>query len=143
MVPGTNGPVGRAPILTDQVRKARFPGAVGRTLFPLYLQRRLPGGSYGSTACRLSEFRAGNGGSESRGGRRIRGVEPQGCFASPLDTPLVPGWPKGKLRVIYKQSGLPIYHKSLDWDVFYAEYPVPDVFERTVYRWPREKLRAF
>jgi hypothetical protein len=60
-----------------------------------------------------------------------------------MDTSLVPGWPKGKLRVIYKQSRLPIYHKSLDWDAFFAEYPVPDVFERTVYRWPREKLRAF
>ena len=45
--------------------------------------------------------------------------------------------------MIYKQSRLPIYHKSLDWDAFFAEYPVPDVFERTVYRWPREKLRAF
>jgi hypothetical protein len=60
-----------------------------------------------------------------------------------MDTSLVPGWPKGKLRVIYRQSRLPIYHKSLDWDAFFAEYPVPDVFERTVYRWPREKLRAF
>jgi hypothetical protein len=74
---------------------------------------------------------ANSGPAKSRCGRRIRGVEPQGCFASPLDTPLVPGWPKGKLRVIYKQSGLPIYHKSLDWDAFFAEYPVPDVFERT------------
>jgi phenylacetate-CoA ligase len=41
------------------------------------------------------------------------------------------------------QSTLPIYHTSLDWDAFFAEYPVPDVFERTVYRWPRDKLRAF
>src|ERR1700738_2843639 len=40
------------------------------------------------------------------------------------------------------QSTLPIYHTSLDWDAFFAEYPVPDVFERTVYRWPRDKLRA-
>jgi hypothetical protein len=52
-------------------------------------------------------------------------------------------WLKGKLRVISMQSTLPIYHTSLDWDAFFAEYPVPDVFERTVYRWPRDKLRAF
>jgi phenylacetate-CoA ligase len=41
------------------------------------------------------------------------------------------------------QTQLPIYHKSIDWDAFFAEYPVPDVFERTVYRWPRERLREF
>src|SRR6202022_2424716 len=96
-----------------------------------------------STTCRLSEFRGGNGGSESRCGRGIRGVEPQGCFASPLDTPLVPGWPKGKLRVIYKQSRLPIYHKSLDWDAFLRNIPCPTYSSEPVYRWPREKLRAF
>jgi phenylacetate-CoA ligase len=41
------------------------------------------------------------------------------------------------------ETALPIYHKSIDWDAFFAEYAVPDVFERTVYRWPRERLRAF
>jgi phenylacetate-CoA ligase len=38
---------------------------------------------------------------------------------------------------------LPIYHKSIDWDAFFAEYPVPDVYERTVYKWPRERYREF
>ncbi len=41
------------------------------------------------------------------------------------------------------QTALPIYQKSIDWDAFFAEYPVPDVFERTVYKWTRDKIRAF
>jgi phenylacetate-CoA ligase len=41
------------------------------------------------------------------------------------------------------ETTLPIYQKSIDWDAFFAEYPVPDVFERTVFRWSREKLRSF
>ena len=41
------------------------------------------------------------------------------------------------------QTVLPIYQKSIDWDAFFAEYPVPDVFERTVYKWPREKYARF
>jgi hypothetical protein len=132
IVPGTNGPVGRAPILTRSSSQGSFSreqwaarrisavssaASPGRLLWQHSLPpQRIPGWKWGS---------------ESRCGRRIRGVEPQGCFASPPDTPLVPGWQKGKLRVIYKQSRLPIYHKSLDWDAFFAEYPVSDVFERT------------
>jgi phenylacetate-CoA ligase len=38
-------------------------------------------------------------------------------------------------------SSLPIYHDSLDWEDLYARFPVPDVFEKTVYRWPRERIR--
>ena len=38
-------------------------------------------------------------------------------------------------------SRLPIYRYALDWDAFYERYPVPDVFEQTVYRWPAERLR--
>jgi phenylacetate-CoA ligase len=41
------------------------------------------------------------------------------------------------------QTELPIYHQSIDWDAFYATYPVPDVFEKTVFRWKRDQLRAF
>jgi phenylacetate-CoA ligase len=41
------------------------------------------------------------------------------------------------------ETRLPIYHKAIDWDAFFSDYPVPDVFERTVYRWPRDRLRAF
>ena len=36
---------------------------------------------------------------------------------------------------------LPIYHNALDWDQFYRDYPVPDVFEQTVYKWPAERIR--
>lgn len=39
------------------------------------------------------------------------------------------------------RSSLPVFHRSIDWDAFFDEYPLPDVFERTVYRWPRERLR--
>lgn len=41
------------------------------------------------------------------------------------------------------QTELPIYQKSIDWDAFFSEYPVPDVFARTVFKWPRERLREF
>lgn len=37
---------------------------------------------------------------------------------------------------------LPIYHQSLDWDQLYREYPVPDVFAETVYKWPAARVRA-
>ena len=40
-------------------------------------------------------------------------------------------------------SELPIYHDSIDWNDLFATYPVPDVFEKTVFRWPRERLREF
>lgn len=39
-------------------------------------------------------------------------------------------------------SKLPIYHQSIDWDAFFEEYPVPDVYEQTVYRWMPEQIRA-
>ena len=39
------------------------------------------------------------------------------------------------------KTSLPIYHQAIDWDAFFKEYPVPDVYERTVYRWPKEKIR--
>ena len=41
------------------------------------------------------------------------------------------------------RSELPIYHQSLDWNDLFSTYPVPDVFEKTVFRWPRERLRQF
>jgi phenylacetate-CoA ligase len=40
------------------------------------------------------------------------------------------------------QSALPIYRQAIDWDRLFADYPVPDVFERTVFRWPLERIRA-
>jgi len=39
-------------------------------------------------------------------------------------------------------SALPLYRNAFDWDAYCRDYPMPDVFEQTVYRWPPEKLRA-
>src|SRR5471032_1297290 len=50
---------------------------------------------------------------------------------------------KGDYTVTDMQTQLPIYQKSIDWDAFFAEYPVPDVYERTVYKWPPARLREF
>lgn len=41
------------------------------------------------------------------------------------------------------EANLPIYSKSLNWNEFYSEYPVPDVFEKTHWRWSRDELRNF
>ena len=40
------------------------------------------------------------------------------------------------------RSALPIYQQSIDWDDLYRKFPVPDVFEQTVFRWPRDRIRA-
>ena len=39
-------------------------------------------------------------------------------------------------------SSLPLYRQSFDWEQYCRDYAMPDVFEQTVYRWPRERLRA-
>jgi phenylacetate-CoA ligase len=39
-------------------------------------------------------------------------------------------------------SALPLYRQSFDWDAYCRDYPMPDVFEQTVYRWSPERLRA-
>ena len=39
-------------------------------------------------------------------------------------------------------STLPAYRYAVDWDAFYERFPLPDVFERTVFRWPAERVRA-
>ena len=41
------------------------------------------------------------------------------------------------------ETTLPIYHRSIDWDALYRRYPVPDVFERTRWRWSADEIRAF
>ena len=38
-------------------------------------------------------------------------------------------------------SRLPLYHASIDWDAFLADYPPPDVFAETVFKWPAERIR--
>ena len=39
-------------------------------------------------------------------------------------------------------SGLPLYHRAIDWTAFDAAYPPPDIFAETIYRWPAERIRA-
>ena len=39
-------------------------------------------------------------------------------------------------------SVLPLYRRSFDWEQYCRDYPMPDVFERTVYRYTPERLRA-
>ncbi|MFI4988526.1 MAG: phenylacetate--CoA ligase family protein [Alphaproteobacteria bacterium] len=39
------------------------------------------------------------------------------------------------------KSKLPILHAAVDWDELFTKFPVPDVFEETVYRWPSERVR--
>jgi phenylacetate-CoA ligase len=39
------------------------------------------------------------------------------------------------------QSSLPLYHRAIDWDQLWHDYPVPDVFARTVYIWSADQLR--
>jgi phenylacetate-CoA ligase len=40
------------------------------------------------------------------------------------------------------RSTLPRYHAAIDWQAFERDYPPPDVFEETLFKWPRERLRA-
>ena len=46
-------------------------------------------------------------------------------------------------RTARRESTLPIYHRSIDWDALYKRYPVPDVFEHTRWRWSADEIRAF
>ena len=39
-------------------------------------------------------------------------------------------------------SALPLYRQSFDWEQYCRDYPMPDVFEQTVYRWTPERLRV-
>lgn len=40
------------------------------------------------------------------------------------------------------KSRLPIYRRAIDWDWFDREYPAPDVFANTIFKWPYERVRA-
>ena len=42
----------------------------------------------------------------------------------------------------FPASKLPIYHDSIDWARLHQDYPVPDVFVDTVYKWPADQVRA-
>ena len=36
---------------------------------------------------------------------------------------------------------LPLYRNALDWDALFRDYPVPDVYEESIYRWPADRIR--
>ncbi len=42
----------------------------------------------------------------------------------------------------FPASKLPIYRDSIDWARLHQDYPVPDVFVDTVYKWPADQVRA-
>ena len=39
-------------------------------------------------------------------------------------------------------SKLPVRSSVLDWDAFYREYPLPDVFAESVFKWPPEQVHS-
>lgn len=39
-------------------------------------------------------------------------------------------------------SELPVYRSAFDWSALIREYPLPDVYCKTVYRWPPDRIRA-
>ena len=39
------------------------------------------------------------------------------------------------------ETTLPIYHNAMDWEAFFKDYPVPDVFAETVFQWPMNRVR--
>ena len=41
----------------------------------------------------------------------------------------------------FPASRLPIYHGAVDWAQLHRDYPVPDVFAETVYKWPARRVR--
>ncbi len=41
----------------------------------------------------------------------------------------------------FPASRLPIYHGAVDWAQLHRDYPVPDVFAETVYKWPGGRVR--
>ena len=45
------------------------------------------------------------------------------------------------MQVKVAGSDLPIYHDSINWKELYEKYPVPDVFEKTVYKWLPDRVR--
>lgn len=40
------------------------------------------------------------------------------------------------------KSTLPLYRNSMDWVWFDQEFPAPDVFAKTIFTWPYEKIQA-
>ena len=39
-------------------------------------------------------------------------------------------------------SSLPIYRHAIDWAAFEAQYPPPDIYADTVFKWPADRIRA-
>ncbi len=39
------------------------------------------------------------------------------------------------------RSRLPLYRHAIDWEWFDREFPAPDIYEETVFKWPAERVR--
>ena len=39
------------------------------------------------------------------------------------------------------KSELPLYRNALDWDRYFHDYPVPDVWANSMFMWPAERIR--
>ncbi len=39
-------------------------------------------------------------------------------------------------------SKLPLYRNAIDWGWFDREFPAPDVYAETIFRWPADRVRA-
>ena len=42
----------------------------------------------------------------------------------------------------FPRSALPLYRNAIDWDWFDQEFPAPDVYAETIFKWPADRLRA-
>lgn len=42
-----------------------------------------------------------------------------------------------------KNSTIPLYCRSIDWDAYFRRLPPPDIWYETVFRWSRDELRAY
>ncbi len=39
------------------------------------------------------------------------------------------------------ETRLPLYRRALDWEWFDREFPAPDVWAETVFKWPADRVR--
>ena len=42
----------------------------------------------------------------------------------------------------FPASRLPLYRNAIDWKRFEQDYPAPDVFAETIFKWPADRIRA-
>ena len=39
------------------------------------------------------------------------------------------------------ETKLPLYRNTLDWDWFSQQFPAPDVWAETIFKWPADRVR--